>query len=98
MNDPNRLSDYADTSEIDPLLRGYFRAQVTVYTGEAGYNDTGRLTYMDSTWVELTKRNGERILISVASIRIIKLIEPAKIEGDAGTLLRPANETPRLTK
>lgn len=89
MNETHRLSPSVDMEEIDPVLRAYFHAQVTVYYREAGYSDVGRITYIDGSWVELTKKNGERFLIPHSGIRIIKMAEVAKPEGEAAYLLRP---------
>lgn len=89
MNEPLRLSPNAEQSDIDPILRAYYHAKVTIYYREAGYQDTGKITYVDATWVELTKQNGERFLIPHSGIRIIKMLEPAKPTGEAAYLLRP---------
>ena len=74
----------------------YLNARVTVnYGGQAvGYSDTGILTHLDGVWVEVTKDKGERLLIPVASIRHIKLLDPPKAAGDAGTLLRGSSQAP----
>lgn len=89
MNELFRLSPSSDQEEIDPVFRAYYHAKVTIYYREAGYNDTGKITYLDGSWVELTKPTGERFLIPHSGIRIIKLLELAKPEGDAAILLRP---------
>jgi len=83
-------------SEGFPLrLRQYHGARVTIhYNNQSGYTDNGRLTFMDASFVEVTKDNGERLLIPLYSIRIIKLIEAAKVLDDANILLRPAENQP----
>lgn len=81
---------------LPPQLVQYVNARVTVhYNNAQGYSDTGRLTYIDAVWIELTKDNRERLLIPVDSIRLMKLLEPAQREGDAGILLRPAENNDR---
>jgi len=45
--------------------------------------------------VELTKDNGERLLVPICSIHIMKLLEAAKWEGDAAILLRPSEGQPQ---
>jgi hypothetical protein len=76
-------------------LARYHNARVQVYYNQqSGVSDTGRVTYIDGTWVELTKDSGERLLVPVMSVRIIKLLETARPEGDAAILLRPAEGQP----
>ena len=77
-------------NQLPPRPAQYLNARVTVnYGGQAvGYSDTGRLTHLDGVWVEVTKANGDRLLIPVASIRHIKLLEVPRQAGDVGTLLR----------
>lgn len=72
-------------------LRQYLNARVTIHynTYSSGYQDSGTLTLMDETWVELTKDNQERLLIPIVSIRIIKLLAPSEPEDDSTVLLRP---------
>ena len=71
-------------------LQQYLHARVMVYyNSQSSYTDSGRLTYMDPLWMELTKDNGERLLIPIAALRILKLLEPSRQTDDAGTLLRP---------
>ena len=84
--DATRLNDDA----ARPRLAQYLNARVTVqYGGQAlGFTDTGLISYMDAVWVEVTKDKGERLLIPVVSIRHIKLLDPPKLAGDSGTLLR----------
>jgi hypothetical protein len=74
-----------------PRLQQYLNGRVTIYynTYSAGYQDSGVLTLMDETWVELTKDNQERLLIPIVAIRIIKLLEPAQLEDESTVLLRP---------
>ncbi len=77
------------------VLARYQQARVTVhYNTQSGFNDTGTITFIDNHWVELTKDNAERLLIPVASIRILKLLGAARLEGDAGSLLRPLENRP----
>ena len=71
-------------------LQHYLNARVMVYyNSQSSYTDSGRLTYMDPQWLELTKDNGERLLIPTVAVRILKLLEPIRQTDDAGTLLRP---------
>lgn len=72
-------------------LLQYRNAKVAIhYNSQTGYSDSGTLSYMDAQWIELTKDNGERLLIPLYAIRLVKLLEPSKLEGDAAVLLRPA--------
>ena len=83
------------TASSGSVLGDYLRAYVAVYyVGTSGLADNGRVTYMDDTWIELSKENHDRLLIPVQSIRLIKLLEPGKPQGEAGTLLRPAEDPP----
>lgn len=83
-------------------LAAYRSAKVTIhYNQQSGYSDTGTITYMDEHWVELTKDSGERLLLPVLAIRLIKLLEPVKQDSDANILLRPADsqrETRQITR
>lgn len=75
----------------------YRAVRVTIYyASQTSYNDTGKITYMDNHWVELTKENEERLLIPVTSIRLIKALEKLAPEGDAAALLRPAEGAPPI--
>lgn len=77
------------------ILARYQQARITVhYNHQSGYSDTGTVTFIDDHWVELTKDNAERLLIPVVSIRIIKLLSAARLEGEAGSLLRPLENRP----
>lgn len=76
------------------VLNEYLKGQVTVYYGSGSLSDTGRITYMDSLWVEITKERGERLLVPIPSIRVIRLIEPGHIDSEAATLLRAAAASP----
>jgi hypothetical protein len=84
-----------ETSDVPATrLRHYQNAKVTVHYSPQSYTDTGIVTYMDATWIELTKDNGERLLIPIVAIRLIKLLDVTKREGDAAVLLRPASGEP----
>ncbi len=80
-------------TESDPgqsRLQQYLNARVMVYyNSQSSYTDTGRVTYLDPHWLELTKENGERLLMPTFAVRILKLLEPIRQTDDAGTLLRP---------
>jgi hypothetical protein len=76
-------------------LNYYLNARVNVHY-ENSYTDQGIVSYLDNHWVELTKDNGERLLIPTSAIRIIKLIELAKREADAEMLLRPYENAPQI--
>jgi hypothetical protein len=90
------LASYPGSSASAEHLARYHNARVQVYYNQqSGVSDTGRITYMDGTWVELTKDSGERLLVPVMSVRIIKLLETARPEGDAAILLRPAEGQPQ---
>lgn len=83
-------SEHPELDSLTPILRSYLHARVTIYYSGAQYQDTGHITYFDGTWTELTKPNGERFLIPLSGIRMIKMLEPSAIESDAMMLLRPA--------
>ncbi len=71
-------------------LNHYLNAKVMVYyNSQSSYSDTGRITYLDTHWIELTKENGERLLVPTAAVRILKLLEVNRHTEDAATLLRP---------
>ncbi len=72
-------------------LSTYLNSRVSVHYGGSavGYSDVGTLTCLSDVWIELTKEKGERILIPVVSIRLIKLLNAPKLSGDATSLLRP---------
>ena len=82
-------------SDVSPeaRLHEYFGTLVTLYYNPSTYSDNGRVTYLDDAWVELTKDNGERLLVPTASIRLIKMLETQK-PTDANILLRPAEGKP----
>jgi len=78
-------------------LQEYLNARVMVYyNSQSSYSDSGRLTYLDPSWLELTKENGERLLVPATAVRIIKMVEPARQTDDAGTLLRPVEGPPSI--
>jgi hypothetical protein len=83
-------------AETKPHLQRYLNAQATIYYHPAGggVSDTGRITYLDNYWLELTKDNGDLLLIPNSAIRIIKILQPGKLSGDAGILLRAAEALP----
>lgn len=84
--------------EPQTRLSHYLSARVNIHY-ENSYSDQGTVTYLDNHWVELTKDNGERLLIPTSAIRIIKLMEPARREADADMLLRPyENALPERTR
>jgi hypothetical protein len=74
----------------DSRLADYLGTMVTVYYNPSTYSDNGRVTYLDASWLELTKDNGERLLIPVEAIRLVKMLETHK-PTDADILLRPAD-------
>ncbi len=91
--------EHPEMQTLTPILMSYLHARVTIYYREAGYSDTGHITYFDREWLELTKPNGERLLMPRSAIRIIKMLETGVIDSDAMMLLRPAesdSETKRI--
>lgn len=79
---------------LPPRLMRYVGSKVTLYyNSSTGYSDSGSVTYLDENWIELTKDNGEQLLVPVVAVRLLKLIE-APQTGDAGILLRPAEGAP----
>lgn len=85
----------AEQEQRESRLADYYAAMVTVYY-TASYSDNGRLTYLDSSWIELTKDSGERLLIPIAAVRIVKLMEPPKRNPDAEILLRAVDVKPEV--
>ncbi len=78
-------------------LEQYLNARVMVYyNSQSSYTDSGRVTYLDPSWLELTKENGERLLIPTAAVRIVKMLDPIRQKDDAGTLLRPLDGPPPM--
>ena len=76
-------------------LQQYLNARVMVYyNSQSSYTDSGRVTYLDPHWLELTKENGERLLMPTTAVRILKLLEPIRQSDEAGTLLRPLDGLP----
>ena len=81
------------SDELPPALAHYRKARVAIHYS-TGVSDTGMLTYLDRSWAELLKDNGERLLIPLASIRILKLMKAAETSGDANMLLRASEPHP----
>ena len=79
-------------------LGDYAGAMVTLYYNVSSYSDNGRITYLDTHWIELTKDNGERLLSPVNSVRLVKLLENPKRDPDAEILLRPVDTKPIETQ
>lgn len=76
-------------------LQQYLNARVMVYyNSQSSYTDTGRVTYLDAHWLEMTKDNGERLLMPTLAVRIVKMLEPVRQSNDADTLLRPLDSPP----
>lgn len=68
-------------------------AAVAVHYGGASntFSDTGLITYLDRDWLELTKDNGDVLLVPVTAIRIVKVLQfPSNEER---TLLRSPDAT-----
>ena len=63
---------------------------VVHYAPQAGYTDTGVVSFLNEFWLEIVKDKGERLLIPASAIRIIRLIEAASDQKEALTLLRPS--------
>lgn len=84
-----------EQEQRESRLADYFGAMVTVYY-TVSYTDNGRLTYLDASWIELTKDNGERLLIPLTAVRLVKLMEPPKRNPDAEILLRPVDARPEI--
>ena len=81
-------------------VQRYLNSRVTVYynPGGSSFQDTGRISYIDNSWVELVKDNGEILLAPVHSIRILKLVEKSRPNGEADQLLRAVNEEKRIER
>ncbi len=67
----------------------YAGARVTVHYINT-YSDTGHMVSADNYWLELLKDNGERLLVPVTSIRLMKLLDYTDRSVQAATLLRPS--------
>ncbi len=92
-----QLVPVSPSGSASAVAARYYQARVVIhYNTQSGFNDSGTITAIDDHWVELTKENRERLLIPVASIRIIKLLEPSRSHGDADVLLRPAEGRPEI--
>lgn len=50
------------------------------------------ISYIDDKWIELVKEKGDRMLIPVSGVRIIKFVEALKQDRESSTLLRPSGE------
>lgn len=81
--------DLGAKENFPPALGHYRNARVTIHYN-TGVSDTGLLTYLDRSWAELLKDNGERLLIPLQAIRILKMVKAAETSGDANILLRAA--------
>ena len=76
-------------------LQQYLNARVMVYyNSQSSYTDSGRVTYLDPSWMEVTKENGERLLIPTTAVRLVKMLDPIRQMDAAGTLLRAADGPP----
>jgi hypothetical protein len=86
----------AASAEAAPYLLRYLSAQVTIYYHPAGggVSDTGRISYINNFWLELTKDNGDVLLMPTSAIRLIKVLQLNKLSGEAGILLRAAEPLP----
>lgn len=80
------------TNDNENILNDYLNARVTINYGGAavGLSESGTLTKFSAEWIEITKEKGERFLIPISMVRNIKMVEPARLRGDSGNLLRPA--------
>jgi hypothetical protein len=87
----------AESASGPSRLQQYLNAKVMVYyNSQSSYTDSGRVTYLDPSWLELTKENGERLLIPIMAVRLVKILEALRQTDDAGTLLRPLEGPPQL--
>ena len=78
---------------ISEVLSRYTSAKVIIlYHTNTGYTDTGMISYIDDKWIELVKEKGDRMLIPVSGVRIIKFAEVVKQDRESSTLLRPSEE------
>jgi len=77
-------------------LPRFLSAQVTIYYHPAGggLTDTGRVTYIDDSWLELTKENKDILLIPVTAIRLVKVLDSARLHGESAVLLRAVEAPP----
>ena len=78
---------------LSDLMRRYTSAKVVIhYHYNTGHIDTGMISYIDDKWIELVKEKGDRMLIPVSAVRIIKFAEVVKQDRESSTLLRPSEE------
>ena len=90
-------SPSGDSAAGPSRLQQYLNARIMVYyNSQSSYTDTGRVTYLDPHWLELTKDNGERLLMPTTAVRILKLLDPIQQRDDAGMLLRPLHGLPPM--
>ena len=81
--------------DVPPISQQYENANVTIYyNSTTSYSDTGKIGYMDATWIELIKGN-DRFLIPIVAIRLIKLLEAPPGQRGGDILLRPAQSQPK---
>ena len=87
----------ADQQRIasDSVPSHYFGAKVSVYYGpQSGLTDNGTVVFISNHWIELSKDKGERLLIPLAGVRLVKLLEPNPNHKEATTLLRASLPPP----
>ncbi len=88
------MSELSTGDAPGSMAAAFLNARVSVfYNVQSGFSDTGRISAIDGTWVELIKDNGERLLIPIVAIRILKIVEMAKRSDGGDMLLRPADGT-----
>ena len=79
----------------DSVPSHYLGAKVSIhYSPQSGVTDSGTVVYITNHWIELSKDKGERLLIPLAGVRLVKLIEPTPNHKEATTLLRPSLAPP----
>ena len=93
MNEIQEIQNPADQHRIasDSVPAHYLGAKVSVhYSPQSGLTDNGTVVFISNHWIELSKEKGERLLIPLAGVRLVKLIEPTLNHKEATSLLRPS--------
>jgi hypothetical protein len=85
----------SETESNPTLSDAYLGARVTIHYNNS-YTDQGAVTYLDNYWVELTKDNGERLLVPTTAIRLVKMMQPTRKPAESEMLLRPFEGAPQI--
>ena len=93
MNELQEIQNPADQHRIasDSVPAHYLGAKVNVhYNLQSGLTDSGIIVFLNNHWIELSKDNGERLLIPIEAVRLVKLVKASVTHEEATSLLRPS--------